>query len=137
MKINILANMTVQDLKKQFHGFFPYLKIEFFETPYKVATGSNKASMIDNKESIGAMLKSKDGGNIELDSLTTVVSFEQLINDSFGLHVQVFRKSGELYIETTKTDDWTLGQQNAEGKLSCEAHPHEAPEDMTDRDQWT
>jgi hypothetical protein len=42
-----------------------------------------------------------------------------------------------LYIETTKTVDWTLGQQNAEGKLSCEAHPHEAPEDMTDRDQWT
>ena len=137
MKINILANMTVQDLKKQFHGFFPYLKIEFFETPYKVATGSNKASMIDNKESIGAMLKSMDGGNVELDSLSTVISFEQLINDRFGLHVQVFRKSGELYIETTKTDDWTLGQQNAEGKLSCEVHPHEAPEDMTDRDQWT
>ena len=137
MKINILANMTVQDLKKQFHGFFPYLKIEFFETPYKVATGSNKASLIDNKESIGAMLKSMDGGNVELDSLTTVISFEQLINDRFGLHVQVFRKSGELYIETTKTDDWTLGQQNAEGKLSCEVHPHEAPEDMTDRDQWT
>ena len=129
--------MTVQDLKKQFHGFFPYLKIEFFETPYKVATGSNKASMIDNKESIGAMLKSMDGGNVELDSLTTVISFEQLINDRFGLHVQVFRKSGELYIETTKTDDWTLGQQNAEGKSSCEVHPHEAPEDMTDRDQWT
>ena len=72
--------MTVQDLKKQFHGFFPYLKIEFFETPYKVATGSNKASMIDNKESIGAMLKSMDGGNVELDSLTTVISFEQPYN---------------------------------------------------------
>ena len=27
--------------------------------------------------------------------------------------------------------------KNAEGKLSCEVHPHEAPEDMTDRDQWT
>jgi hypothetical protein len=136
MKINILANMTVQDLKKQFHDFFPFLKIEFFETPHKASTGSNRASMIDNTLSISGMLKNKEGGIVELDDQTTVNSFEQLIDESFGLHVQVFRKSGELYIETTKTDDWTLGQQNAEGKLSCEGHQHETPRDMTDRDQW-
>ncbi len=128
--------MTVQDLKKQFHDFFPFLKIEFFETPHKASTGSNRASMIDNTVSISGMLKNKEGGIVELDDQTTVNSFEQLIDESFGLHVQVFRKSGELYIETTKTDDWTLGQQNAEGKLSCEGHQHETPRDMTDRDQW-
>jgi hypothetical protein len=92
--------------------------------------------MIDNTLSISGMLKNKEGGIVELDDQTTVNSFEQLIDESFGLHVQVFRKSGELYIETTKTDDWTLGQQNAEGKLSCEGHQHETPRDMTDRDQW-
>jgi hypothetical protein len=136
MKINILANMTVQDLKKQFHDFFPFLKIEFFETPHEASTGSNRASMISNTQSISGMLRNKEGGIVELDDQTTVNSFEQLIDESFGLHVQVFRKSGELYIETTKTDDWTLGQQNEEGKSSCEGHQHETPEDMTDRDQW-
>jgi hypothetical protein len=136
MKINILANMTVQDLKKQFHAYFPYLKIELFESAHLSSTGSNKASMYDNSQSLSTLLKNKDGGDVVIDAMTSVNSFEQLIDEGFGLHVQVFRKSGDLYIETTKTDDWTLGQQNAEGKLSCEGHQHEAPEDMTDRDQW-
>jgi hypothetical protein len=34
----------------------------------------------------------------------------------FNLSVQVFRKSAGTWIETSVTDDWTLKQQNDEGK---------------------
>jgi hypothetical protein len=33
----------------------------------------------------------------------------------FGLCVQVFRKSGNHWIETSLTNSWTLEQQNREG----------------------
>jgi hypothetical protein len=59
-----------------------------------------------------------------------------MMDAQFGLHVQVFRKSGSLYIETTNSDDWSIGQQNAEGKTASEEHASEAPRDLTDRDQW-
>ncbi|MFZ9982087.1 MAG: hypothetical protein ACO3FI_08660 [Cyclobacteriaceae bacterium] len=33
-----------------------------------------------------------------------------------GLLVKIFRKSGNVWIETSLTDDWTLERQNEEGK---------------------
>ena len=41
---------------------------------------------------------------------------EKIFKDQFGLAVQVFRKSGNLWLETTMTDNWTLQQQNNHGK---------------------
>lgn len=137
MKIQILADMSIQDLKKQFHGFFPYLKIEFFDVPHQMSSGSSKSSMLDNGVVLKTLKQGVKEGHIEFDALASVNAFEQLFQESFGLYVQVFRKSGNVYIETTKTDDWTLAQQNEEGKTSSSSYQHEAPEDMTDRDQWS
>jgi hypothetical protein len=46
--------------------------------------------------------------------------------------VQVFRKSGKLWIQTTATDQWTLGEQN---KNAMQQHDElkEAPVDSMDR----
>jgi hypothetical protein len=30
--------------------------------------------------------------------------------------VQVFRQSGRVWLETTRTDDWTLAEQNKQGE---------------------
>ena len=128
--------MRVQDLKRQFHASFPFLKIEFFEGSHRISEGSSKANMLDNLIQLDTLLKNMNEGVVELNALSSVAAFEQLLDESFGLHVQVFRKSGNLFLETTKTDDWTLAQQNAEGKLSCESNETEPPQDMTDRDQW-
>jgi len=40
--------------------------------------------------------------------------------ESLGLFAEVFRKSGNVWIETSLTNDWTLQQQNLEGEeISC------------------
>ena len=36
--------------------------------------------------------------------------------DQYGIHVQVFRKSKSLWLETTATDNWSLREQNKTGK---------------------
>jgi hypothetical protein len=34
----------------------------------------------------------------------------------FGVPVQILRKSGKIWLETTMTDHWTLLQQNQHGE---------------------
>ena len=35
---------------------------------------------------------------------------------TFGLSAQVFRLSGDVWLETTSTDNWTLEEQNSTGQ---------------------
>jgi hypothetical protein len=136
MKLIIQSEQTIKDLKKQFHELFPYLKIEFFKEAHNVSRGSDKASMYGNDTQLSSMTDAVLEGSIEFTAATTVQSFEQMMDAQFGLHVQVFRKSGSIYLETTNSDDWSIGQQNAEGKAASENQASEAPRDLTDRDQW-
>lgn len=46
----------------------------------------------------------------------TVVELEQCFNNIYGLGIQVFRKSGKGWLETTVTDGWTLKEQNKQGE---------------------
>ena len=45
----------------------------------------------------------------------SVNSLEQSFRDIFGLHVEVLRKSGKAWLETSVTGNWSLMEQNAEG----------------------
>jgi hypothetical protein len=46
----------------------------------------------------------------------TVSNLEQKFRDVYGLSVQVFRRSGKAWLETTFTDGWTLEEQNSQGE---------------------
>jgi hypothetical protein len=46
----------------------------------------------------------------------TVEELEKSFLVKFGLNVQVFRKSGKSWLETTITDKWTLEKQNTQGE---------------------
>ena len=55
-------------------------------------------------------------GTITITPQMTVAGLEQNMNDVYGLSVQVFRKSGMAWLETSVTDNWTLEQQNKQGE---------------------
>jgi hypothetical protein len=44
-----------------------------------------------------------------------VSELENLFKRKYKLNIQVFRKSGNAWLETTVTDAWTLDKQNQEG----------------------
>jgi hypothetical protein len=46
-----------------------------------------------------------------------VGAFEQLFHESFGLNVQVFRKSYGKWLQTWATDVWSLKEQNQRGQI--------------------
>jgi hypothetical protein len=54
--------------------------------------------------------------NFCMNEYTTVRVLEQLFLEQFGILAHVLRKSGNSWLETTKTEDWTLKRQNDEGK---------------------
>ena len=45
----------------------------------------------------------------------TVTELENKIHEVFGLNAEVLRKSGNVWLETKLTSNWTLLQQNKMG----------------------
>lgn len=136
MNIQISLDNKIQDIKTQFHTYFPNLKIEFFKTASEKSGATGKSEMYGNDIVLSTIVYDLDENTIEFSEGTTVNDFEKAMFDTFGLHTQVFRKSGTLYLETVNTDDWTLEKQNSEAQASMEKSDDEPVRDLTDRDQW-
>lgn len=107
---------TVNQIQQEFSEMFPFLKIEFFKKAHNIFGGNSNKEIIQSKEA----LKIKGSGELLITSNMTVNELEQRFKSQFGLNIQVFRKHGKTWIETTITDNWTLFKQNEEGKTLSE-----------------
>ncbi len=112
MELFICENKKISKIKQEFHHLFPYLKIEFYKTSHKEGQASPKNMIINHNKSIGEIKKAGTTGRIGVSGMMSVNEFEQKFHELFGINVQVFRKSGSSWIQTTVTDNWTLTQQN-------------------------
>ena len=138
MELFINDKITIRELQQQFNAEFPYLKIEFFDIP-PTMDGLPKSHMYPNHRTLGTCRKMHNEGTIKITPNDTVESLEITLWKNFGLSTEVFRKSGNLWIETTLSDSWTLKRQNDEGKALSNAlnnRSKEEPEDPLDRDKW-
>jgi hypothetical protein len=116
MKITINDNRKIYAIQEDFSKLFPYLKLEFFAKPHKVGGASPKAIMKNEAKTLGECRTIHKSGALTINPQMTVADLEQNFNDVYGLSVQVFRKSGKVWLETTVTDDWTLEEQNNQGE---------------------
>ncbi len=115
LKILISDERKLMEIQKDFTLFFPFLKLEFFKAPHKIGDGSAKHLLLDSNKLIKDCRSSRPTLHIEIKESMTVDQLEQLLFENFGLAAQVFRKSGNVWLETSATDNWTLLQQNNEG----------------------
>jgi hypothetical protein len=116
MKLQINTETKISSLQKDFNTYFPFLKIEFFKHRHDVHEGNPKKDILSTDLVLSKVSKKNHPTEIVLKSNMTVAELEKLFMDSFGLSAQVFRKSGNSWLETSVTDDWTLTHQNNEGK---------------------
>ena len=107
------------------------MAIEFFKTPHKIGEGSAKNLLHHSNRFVRDCRLKQTDGELEISESMTVSELEQAFQKQFGLSIQVFRKSGNVWLETSATDAWTLVQQNNEGmELSTQMdQPRENPED--------
>lgn len=114
--MKISDNRTIQSIQMEFTSKFPYLKLEFYRQPHEVGEGSQVKSLVDADKMIGEVRTIHNQGDLSINGHLKVSTLEQNFAEMYGLNVQVFRKSGTLWLQTTSTDEWTLSDQNRRGE---------------------
>ncbi|MGH2553409.1 MAG: hypothetical protein ACRDEB_06805 [Chitinophagaceae bacterium] len=115
MHLNISSNRLISEVQKEFNEAYPFLKIEFFKPRSFARSDFMTHQIIPSHLKIGDGQLAITDGRIEIAENIKVSELEKNFKDMFNMAVQVFRKSGNLWLETTMTDDWTLEQQNNHG----------------------
>jgi hypothetical protein len=118
IEITIKKDWSVKNVQDQFRAQFPFLKIEFLKTfPNTKAVHKTKYAMPDDlfKRIPGFI----NDGRIDIYSKQSIISLENNFKEYFGVSAQIFRRSGDVWIETTLTEEWTLEQQNKIGEQIC------------------
>ena len=116
MNLQISPSRLVSDIQDDFNREFAFLKLQFFNKRALSHSDYSASQIAQGNRKIGDIQLTKTEGNISIDGKMKLIDLEMRLRDDFSLAVQVFRKSGNLWLETTMTDSWTLNQQNKHGK---------------------
>lgn len=108
---------TLKQVQTEFTNAYPFLKLEFFRN------GNVRKARYPRHLLLPASMQIKDAsfltlkpGELLIAGNIKVRDLEVAMFEDFGLAVEVFRKSANIWLETTITDDWSLKQQNEHGK---------------------
>lgn len=123
MKITINDRRKIYDIQEAFSEQFPYLKIEFFSKPHKAGSPSPRKFMRSSSKTIGECRTVHSNGTLTILPKMRVLDLESGFSETFGLSVQVFRKSGNAWLEVTATDKWTLEEENRTGEEMNKPEP--------------
>lgn len=119
--MRISKERTIAELAQDFHTTFPGLKLRFYKKEHQEHEGSPKGTEHPSHLTLGAINPEVPSGEILLTGDRTVTSFEGELEERFGLHAQVFRRSKNLWLQTTSTDYWSLATQNQRGLHTVQA----------------
>lgn len=116
MKIKIRDGIKIATVQKQFSHAFPFLKLEFFSRVQRPGTRDAHQQLQPATALLGQCRKIHADGEISIVPGMTVRELTQCFMHHYGLLVQVWRKSGNVWIETNVTGKWTLEEQNRQGE---------------------
>lgn len=134
MKLTINDQQSIEQVRNSFNKEFPFLKLEFFSKRHELGEASSLQFLIRKDVTLKECRTVHHSGEVTITPEMKVSELEQLLWTDFGLGVQVFRKSGKVWLETILTDTWTLAEQNAEGELLSKGIEPEEPEYYQDHD---
>ncbi len=110
----------IMDLQMEFHQKFPFLKLEFYTGTHKVGETSPAKTHMDGELLLKNARSIHTEDELYIQEDMSVSELEQLFLKKYGLNAQVFRRSGNLWLQTSATDHWTLAEQNRKGGHSEE-----------------
>ena len=123
MYLEINGERLISDIQQDFGAVYPFLKIEFFRNGNIRRDRYPVNKLIPATQPVKTAWHYKqEKGQLTLSDGMTVTDFENALMDQFGLSAQVFRRSGNIWLETTITDYWTLKQQNEHGREITVGH---------------
>ena len=111
----ITDQKKVFEIQNEFSKKFPALKLEFYSEHNEEGEASPNKQLINSNKTIGEIRTIDNEGDMSINGHLKVATLEQQMYEKYGLNVQVWRKSGGIWLQTTSTDDWTLTEQNERG----------------------
>ena len=118
MEIFLSSESTIRQINRELHKSFPLLQLEFYNRKHGVGESSIYAQKFHERTSLKEINKDFRPGVISVDPSDTVAELEQKFQRKFNLSIQVYRKMGDIYLETAETDGLTLEEQNSMGHLA-------------------
>lgn len=117
MKILINDHRKIFAIQEEFNSVFPYLKIEFFSKSH-TSSGPASLKLIKNaSKTLGECRTIHTKGKLTIIPTMTVADLEKAFKDVYGISIQILRKSGKGWLETSVTDGWELKEQNSQGEM--------------------
>jgi len=116
MVLQLNKNGSLKTFQQQFNEYYPFLKIEFFK---KISSGESltASGFLARSGSESKINSSADQSvNIDVNRKRKIAELEKDFDNLLGLSAHVFRKSGNVWVETSLTNEWSLEDQNEEGK---------------------
>ncbi len=109
MYLRITQKFAISDVQEAFSSTFPFLKIEFISQPEirKPSADNNSPLEINSSE---------PDENLEITGEMKVRELEKALDKWYPFNARIFRRSGNIWLETTMTNDWTLEHQNEHGR---------------------
>jgi hypothetical protein len=117
MEINIDSIRKIEEIQAEFNQKFPYLKMVFY-TPETLQTRdfSNQNQIHELNLELGEIYPLDDDGYANINGHVKVSTLENWMEQQFGIPIQIYRKSRNLWIQTIETNQWTLSEQNRHGQ---------------------
>ncbi len=130
MKINVNKETSLNFVQHKFREEFPNLRLG---TIVKGKIG-NRILFLDHDEDEIVRIDKKENFVLHAEPDIKVADFEKELEAGFGIHIFVFRRSKTIWLETTKTNDWTLQQQNKTAEFNQYEWDEEGPIDYREHE---
>lgn len=118
MEIYISEEATIGAIQSDFREVYPFLQLEFFQQPHETGEHCPPCQKLPADTPIEDIRMMHTFGWLDISKQRSAAEIEYDFRHFMGLSVQVMRRSGDLWVQTTKTDFWTLQQLNEEGRLA-------------------
>jgi hypothetical protein len=104
--------MTIDQVNHNLHTKFPYLKLVFFKQANNNEEDNSENRITALYTPLIDIYPNLRNALINLNGNLQVRNLETKINEITGARVQVFRRSGNVWLETLTTDNKTLADLN-------------------------
>ena len=116
MNVIISDSTYIRDIQNEFNKNYSHLWIDFFYPGNSSEMPTVKSVIIPPDTLAKHLIAIKGTVSINLSGTKTVVQLEKDFLEILGTKVKVMRKSGNVWVGTSYTNNWTLENQNFEGK---------------------
>ncbi|MEO6932652.1 MAG: hypothetical protein ABI151_13550 [Chitinophagaceae bacterium] len=106
--------MTLQEIRQEFNKIYSNLSIDFY-APSKNSL-KDSPGKLDYTVPLKEICHISNVQLVNIDAHTTVNELKVKFMEACGLLISMSRKSANVWVDTKFTGNWTLSDQNFEGK---------------------